>query len=83
MWKACTSLREQRTSVSAVAVEGKVFAVGGHDGQKALSSVEVYDSDSNTWTLTTGETCLVCLLGVFVLLGRGGGVKSWHATEDC
>ena len=57
-WKTEASLCEPRTSVSAAALEGRIFAVGGHDGQRALSSVEVYDSEAECWTHTAGEVYL-------------------------
>ena len=41
--------------MSAAAFEGRIFAVGGHDGHRALSSVEVYDSEAECWTHIAGE----------------------------
>lgn len=54
-WKKRASLCEPRTSVCTVVLDGHIFALGGHNGLLALSSVEKYDPDSNVWSPTTGK----------------------------
>ena len=38
-WSAC------------LAFQGRLYAVGGHDGHSSLSTVEMYDPSTNIWTL--------------------------------
>jgi N-acetylneuraminic acid mutarotase len=51
-----------RSAQAAAVVDGKLYAMGGHDGQNRLSSVERYDPAKNEWVamasmaLNTGTT---------------------------
>ena len=38
-----------RSGLAAAAVDGKLYVMGGHDGQNGLSSVERYDPAKNAW----------------------------------
>jgi len=46
---AIKSMHEARSNFALVAVKEKLFAIGGFDGKKRLSSVEVYDVKLNAW----------------------------------
>ncbi|MGH0146819.1 UNVERIFIED_CONTAM: hypothetical protein FKN15_024069 [Acipenser sinensis] len=50
MWIRVASLNKGRWRHKMAVLLGKVYAVGGYDGQNRLSSVECYDSFSNRWT---------------------------------
>ncbi|RXM31462.1 hypothetical protein EOD39_6966 [Acipenser ruthenus] len=50
MWIRVASLNKGRWRHKMAVLLGKVYAVGGYDGQSRLSSVECYDSFSNRWT---------------------------------
>ena len=39
----------KRSRVAVAATHGKLFAIGGYDGQTKLSSAEMYDPETNTW----------------------------------
>jgi N-acetylneuraminic acid mutarotase len=55
--------------LAAAAVDGKLYVMGGYDGQNRLSSVERYDPAKNEWVamasmaLNTGTTshCVVSM----------------------
>ena len=40
----------RRSRVALVANMGKLWAIGGYDGDSNLSTVEVYDPDTNSWS---------------------------------
>jgi kelch-like protein 10 len=39
-----------RSDASAASLNGKIYIVGGFDGDEVLSSAEVFDPDTNEWT---------------------------------
>lgn len=41
---------EARSSFVAVAFNGKIYAIGGTNGQELLNSVEIFDEETGTWT---------------------------------
>lgn len=43
----------RRSRAALVANMGKLWAIGGYDGDSNLSTVEVYDPDTNTWSFAT------------------------------
>ena len=43
------SMNETRSRVALVANMGHLYAIGGYDGMKNLSSVERYDPVTNEW----------------------------------
>uniref|UniRef100_A0A8C5DH63 Kelch-like protein n=1 Tax=Gouania willdenowi TaxID=441366 RepID=A0A8C5DH63_GOUWI len=47
-WQEMSPMQESRYSV-IVAYMGHIFAVGGSDGSRDLSSAEAYDPVTNTW----------------------------------
>lgn len=71
-WMPRAGLCEPRASLSAVAVDDKIFALGGHNGLNALRSVEIYDVDTNSWSATTGV--------IFVELKSTGGIRCFELS---
>ena len=61
------------------ALEGKLYAAGGYDGTHSLSSVEVFDPQTNAWTelapmsTTRKEFGLVAAQGQLYAAGGYGG----------
>lgn len=43
----------RRSRAALVANMGKLWAIGGYDGDSNLSTVEVYDPDTNTWSFAS------------------------------
>nr|XP_054934323.1 kelch-like protein 10 [Dermacentor andersoni] len=52
-WEARSSLNIARGYVSAVALDGYVYAVGGRNASERTASVERYSPRSNQWTLVS------------------------------
>jgi hypothetical protein len=44
-------LRNKRSVCGVAAFQGKVYVVGGYNGERAVESVEVFDPQANTWTM--------------------------------
>lgn len=54
-WSSGASLPSPRWANAAVALNGKIYSIGGYDGTKSLKEVQVYDPANNGagWTATT------------------------------
>ncbi|XP_035668845.1 kelch repeat and BTB domain-containing protein 13-like [Branchiostoma floridae] len=48
-WSEITPMHQQRKSFSLVALDGKLYAIGGRFGDYALQTVEVYNPRTDTW----------------------------------
>lgn len=48
-WTSVSPLNETRSAASVAVMKGRIFALGGFNGQ-FLSSVEVYDPAINQWS---------------------------------
>ncbi len=62
-WVYTTPMQTKRKNASAIAVDGKIYMLGGENASGALKSFEVYDTESKTWeTLAEypGTTSGVC-----------------------
>ena len=67
-WEPLPPMRHARMSAACVAVNGRLMVIGGQDSDKVpLRVVEVYDPDTNMWSmgpeLPEGRTaCTACVL---------------------
>lgn len=48
-WGYTTPMQTKRKNASAIAVDGKIYVLGGENASGALKSFEVYDIESKTW----------------------------------
>uniref|UniRef100_UPI00358F94B4 kelch-like protein 8 n=2 Tax=Myxine glutinosa TaxID=7769 RepID=UPI00358F94B4 len=48
-WFLAPEMNSRRRHVGVISVGGKVYAVGGHDGNEHLTSMEVFDPEVNKW----------------------------------
>lgn len=49
-WEKCQPMTAARSRVGVAVVNGLLYAIGGYDGQLRLSTVEVYNPETDTWT---------------------------------
>lgn len=49
-WTAGAPLPTPRSGLAAVALGGKIYALGGQDGGRSLAAVEVFDPQAGTWS---------------------------------
>jgi len=72
-WTKKTDMLTPRATGSASVVNGKIYVVGGYDGQKVLSTVEEYDPATDTWTrkadMPTAKWC--CFSSASAVNGKG------------
>lgn len=50
VWERCQPMRTARSRVGVAVVNGLLYAIGGYDGQSRLSTVEVYNPETDGWT---------------------------------
>ena len=50
VWKELSSMLTKRCYIATSVLDGKLFALGGHDGFDRLKTVEMYDPKINMWT---------------------------------
>lgn len=55
VWTNISSMSRPRSNPSVVTLNGNIYAIGGLENQKLLSSAEKYDSATNSWTLLEAE----------------------------
>eukprot|EP00920_Eleutheroschizon_duboscqi_P039985 GHVT01095888.1.p1 GENE.GHVT01095888.1~~GHVT01095888.1.p1 ORF type:complete len:521 (+),score=151.04 GHVT01095888.1:820-2382(+) len=49
-WRRLPPMLQARTGLAAVALDGKLYAVGGTNGVKPLACVEIFDPQTSQWT---------------------------------
>ncbi|XP_007895123.1 kelch-like protein 8 [Callorhinchus milii] len=50
-WFFGPEMNSRRRHVGVISVDGKVYAVGGHDGNEHLGSIEMFDPLTNKWMM--------------------------------
>ncbi|XP_078257991.1 kelch-like protein 8 isoform X3 [Rhinoraja longicauda] len=50
-WFFAPEMNSRRRHVGVISVDGKIYAVGGHDGNEHLGSMEVFDPMTNKWMM--------------------------------
>lgn len=61
LWEPVASMNNPRRALSAVRLKNGIFAIGGFDGEKYLSSVEIYDETLNDWKTVCFMNIARCL----------------------
>lgn len=69
-WLMVTSMSKHRSAAGVVAFEGRICALGGHDGLSIFDSVESYDPQTEQWAAMTSMQTKRCRLGVATLKGK-------------
>lgn len=80
-WRKCSKLPCPRSNAGVCALNGKIYCIGGWNGQAGIKQCEVYCPKTNTWAsiapLNTGR----CQSGVFAFNGKiwvVGGSDAWN-----
>lgn len=86
-WYSCNSMMTLRTRVGVAVLDGKLYALGGYDGNDRLSTVEFFDPEEDVWCKTSSMNTRRSALGASTLNGNifvsGGydGHMSLHTVE--
>lgn len=80
-WKKCSKLPFSRSNAGVCALNGKIYCIGGWNGQAGIKQCDVYCPETDKWTsiapLNTGR----CQAGVFSFNGKiwvVGGSDAWN-----
>lgn len=65
-WKIVTPMNKRRCGVGVAVLNHYIYAIGGHDGQSYLNSVERYDPSSNQWNSSDVQPTSSCRTSVGV-----------------
>ncbi len=87
-WTAVASMAEKRRGLAMVAIDGKLFAIGGeNEGSGTVSSVERFDAESNRWQSVGSMETARSGHGAAVLNGRiyvcGGSGYNSNQEQTC
>lgn len=85
-WKKCSKLPFSRSNAGVCALNGKIYCIGGWNGQAGIRQCDVYCPETDTWTsiapLNTGR----CQAGVFAFNNKiwvVGGSDAWNCLGTC
>ncbi|GMS98580.1 hypothetical protein PENTCL1PPCAC_20755, partial [Pristionchus entomophagus] len=87
-WRPVEPMQKRRCGVGVAVLDGLLYAVGGHDGQSYLNSIERFDPVTNKWSddVAPTSTCRTSV-GVGVLdgylfaVGGQDGVSCLNVVE--
>ena len=89
-WTEMASMSGLRSAHCCVALEGKLYAVGGNGASLALDTAEVYDPQTDGWQPLANMTTVRYAFGLAAVGGKvyaiggqagGGGLKSVEAYD--
>jgi len=90
-WEEVAPINQARYSAFGAAMNGKVYIAGGHQGQNALNTCEVYNPVTNEWQLMPSlkvrrmSASMVCHEGTLYVLGGvipSTGRLSWVLSVE-
>jgi kelch-like protein 20 len=87
-WKIVAPMNKRRCGVGVAILNQQIYAVGGHDGQSYLNSVERYDPNLNQWSIDVAPTSscrtsvgIAVLEGYLYAIGGQDGVSCLNYVE--
>lgn len=80
-WKKCSKLPFSRSNAGVCALNGKIYCIGGWNGQAGIKQCDVYCPETNTWTSIASLNTGRCQAGVFAFNNKiwvVGGSDAWN-----
>ena len=69
-WTRVCPMNVRRSALGAAVMDGKIYVVGGYDGNSSLNSVECFDPDTNQWKFVASMSTMRSATGVTALNGK-------------
>lgn len=76
-WEAVAKMGMKRKNHGLGLLDGKMYALGGHDGKDFLETVERYDAATNAWEAVAAMRGMRACMGVGALGGKLYAVGGW------
>lgn len=77
IWRECAPMPTSRGALGVTVYQGRLYAIGGYDGERNTGVTEIYDPETDTWTsaasLSVPRDHLVVVtagLGIYAIGGR-------------
>ncbi len=85
-WVPRAPMLTPRASFGTAVVDGKLYAIGGHDGTTSLAAVEMYDPETDEWTSREPMPMARNQFGIATVNGKiycmGGFTTLAHQTGE-
>jgi len=80
-WRKCSKLPFSRSNAGVCALNGKIYCIGGWNGQSGIKQCDVYDPETDKWTSIASLNTGRCQAGVTAYNGKlwaVGGSDAWN-----
>lgn len=80
-WKKCSKLPFSRSNAGVCALNGKIYCIGGWNGQAGIKQCDVYCPETDKWTSIASLNTGRCQAGVFAFNNKiwvVGGSDAWN-----
>lgn len=80
-WKKCSKLPFSRSNAGVCALNGKIYCIGGWNGQAGIKQCDVYCPETDKWTSIAPLNAGRCQSGVFAFNNKiwvVGGSDAWN-----
>jgi RNA polymerase sigma factor (sigma-70 family) len=87
-WTRKSDLPTPRLALSTVAVDGKIYVIGGFKGPTVYPFIEIYDPSNNTWSKGEDMQVPICQAfgcafdGKIYIIGGFDGVKALSIVQE-
>jgi len=80
-WSTLTDMNTARRDFGLISVDNFLYAIGGYDGSKYLSSIEVFNPETNQWSFKTSMNTPRSKFGIVTVNGRIYVIGGYNGSE--